>query len=83
MDSKVVIECIYGCTLGVSDFKSIINDCRRLISSDLATFDVRFIRRQASEVVHSVAKVTQCHVNFRIFISVLSCISTLILNEMH
>lgn len=33
MESKVVVDSIYGYTLGVSDFTSIINDRRHLISS--------------------------------------------------
>jgi len=44
VDSKAVVDSIDGFTLGVSDFDSIINDCRHLLSSNLETSDVRFSR---------------------------------------
>jgi hypothetical protein len=67
-DSNIVLDSIYDRTLGVSNFASIINDCRRLISSDLTTSDVKFIRRQVNEVTHSLARVAPYHASFRIFI---------------
>jgi ribonuclease HI len=82
-DSKTVVDSIYGNKQGVSDFNAIINECRDLLSSDLATSDVRFIRRQANEVAHSLARVAPCHASFCIFIRIPSLISTLFLNEMH
>lgn len=66
--SNVVVDGIYGRTLGVSDFASIINGCRRLLSSHLTTSDVRFIMRQTNEVAHSLVRAALCHANFRIFI---------------
>jgi len=56
----------------------IIKDSRHQQASD-----VRFIRRQANEVAHSLARVAPCHASFRIFIRIPFCISTLFLNEMH
>ena len=52
-DSKVVADSIYG-NEGVSDFMTIINDCRHLLSTDLVNSDVKFIRRQANGVAHSL-----------------------------
>jgi len=49
-----------------------INDCRRLLTSDLATSDVRFIRRQANEGVHSFSRVAFCHASFYIHIRIIS-----------
>jgi len=68
IETKVVANNIYGCTLNVLDFMSVINDYRRLLSSNLAIYDVIFIRKQTNEVSHSLARVAPCHASFRIFI---------------
>jgi hypothetical protein len=60
----------------------VIQDCRRLLASDLVTSDVRFIRRQANEVAHRFARVASRHASFHIHIRIPSCISTIIMNEM-
>jgi len=39
--------------------------------------------RQTNEIVHSLIRVALCRANFCNFIRILSCISTLILNQMH
>ncbi|XP_039685651.1 uncharacterized protein [Medicago truncatula] len=82
LDSKSVVDSLYGSTSGVSNFSAIINDCRRLLASDLVTSNVRFIRRQANEFAHSFAIVALRHASFHIHIRIPSCISTIILNEM-
>jgi ribonuclease HI len=82
-DSKTVVDSIYGNKQWVSDFNAIINECRDLLSSDLATSDVRFIRRQVNEVAHSLAWEAQRYASFRFFIRISSCIETIIMNEMH
>jgi len=81
LDSKIVVDSLYGSKSGVSNFSAVINDCRRLLASDLVTSDDRFIRRQANEVAHSFARVTLRHASFHIHIRISSCISTIIMNE--
>jgi len=46
----------------------VINDYRRLLSSNLAIYDIMFIRKQINEVAHSLARIAPCHASFRIFI---------------
>ena len=82
LDSKIVVDNLYGGKSDVSNYSAVINACRRLIASDLVTSDVRFIRRQTKEVAHSFATVAPCHASFHIYIKILSCISTIILSEM-
>ena len=82
LDSKTVVDSLYGGNYGVSNFSAVIQDCRRLLASDLVTFNVRFIRRKANEVVHSFARVASHHASFHIHIRIPSCISTIIMNEM-
>jgi len=57
LDFKIVVDSLYGSKSDVSNYSTVINDCRRLLASDLATSDVRFIRRQVNEVAHSFARV--------------------------
>jgi hypothetical protein len=82
LDSKTVVDSLYGSKSGVSNFSALINDCRRLLASDLVTSDVRFIQRQANEVAHSFARVALRHASFHIHTRIPSCISTIIMNEM-
>jgi ribonuclease HI len=82
LDSKTMVDSLYGSNNGVSNFSAVINDCRRLLASDLVTSDVRFIWRQANEVAHNFARVALRHASFHIHIRIPSCISTIIMNEM-
>ena len=82
LDSKIVVDSLYGSKSGVSNFSVVINDCRRMLASDLVTSDVRFIRRQANEVAHSFVRVALRHASFYIHIRIPSYISTIIMNEM-
>jgi len=82
-DSKTVVDNIYGKMQSVSDYSAIINGCRRLIACDLPNFDVKFIKREANKVDHSLARDAPCYASFRIFIRIPSCISDLIMNELH
>jgi len=81
LDSKTVVDSLYGSKSGVSNFSALINDCRRLLASGLVT-SVRFIRRQTNEAAHSFTRVVLRHASFHIHIRIPSCISTIIINEM-
>jgi len=76
-----VVDSLYGSKSGVSNFSAVINDCRRMLASNLVTSDVRFIRRQANEVAHRFAIVALRYASFYIHIRIPSCISTIIMNE--
>lgn len=43
LDSKIVVDDVYGGTNGVSNYNVLINYCRHMLTSDLATSNVRFI----------------------------------------
>jgi len=77
------MDSLYSSKSNVSNFSAVINDCRRVLGYDLVTYDVRFIRRQAKEVVHGLARMTPCHTSFRIRIRIPSCISAIIINQIH
>jgi len=81
LDSKIVVDSLYGSKSGVSNYSIVVNDCRRLLASDLATSDVRFIWRQTNEVPHSFTRVASRHA-IHIHIRIPSCIYTIIMKEM-
>lgn len=59
---------------------AIINDCRHLLETDLTNSDVKFIRRQANGVAHSLNKEAPYNTSFHIYRNIPHCISTLINN---
>jgi hypothetical protein len=83
IDSKTVMDSLYDSKSDVSNYSAVINDCRHVLAYDLVTSNVRFIRRQAKEVVHGLARMALCHISFHIPIRIPSCISTIILNRIH
>ena len=44
VDSKTVVDNIYGTQIGVSDFSAIITHCVHLLCTDLMNSHVKFIR---------------------------------------
>lgn len=65
-----------------SEFGLIIRACLNLLSS-FPNFGVSFSRRQASDVVHTLAKATSFLASAQILYHVPPCISKLINNEIH
>lgn len=83
MDSKTVVDNIYGKQLGLSDFYTIINDCIHLLWTNLMNSNVKFIRRQTNQVAHSLVREASPIANFRIFYNIPTCIESIIINEIH
>lgn len=65
-DSKLVTDSIYNNNYGVSDSITILKDCRHLLMIDLENSDIKFIRRQANGVAHSLAMVVSSHASLHI-----------------
>jgi ribonuclease HI len=83
VDSKTVADNIYRTQSGVSEFSVLISNCIHLLGTDLMNSDVKFIRRQANGVAHSLAKAALSEASFRIHYNIPSCIEPLIVYEMH
>ncbi|GAU42623.1 hypothetical protein TSUD_238160 [Trifolium subterraneum] len=80
-DSKVLIEAIHMKRRGNSEFLSIVHDILSFMSS-FSNFEVKFIRRQANSVAHSLARAANSWSSFHRFEIILLCIEHLIVNEM-
>ncbi|GAU33804.1 hypothetical protein TSUD_221420 [Trifolium subterraneum] len=80
-DSKVLIEVIHMKRRGNSEFLSIVHDILNFMSSFL-NFEVKFVRRQANSVAHTLARAANFWSSFHKFENILLCIEHLVFNEM-
>ncbi|GAU50953.1 hypothetical protein TSUD_411410 [Trifolium subterraneum] len=80
-DSKVLIEAIHMKRRGNSEFLSIVHDILSLMSSFI-NFEVKFVRRQANLVAHTLARAVNSWASFHRFENIPFCIESLVFNEM-
>ncbi|XP_058758252.1 uncharacterized protein LOC131631477 [Vicia villosa] len=81
-DSKSVVDSVTIPKPNDSDFGTITGVCFQLLTHSTRNFQVKFIRRQANEVAHALAKTAPSLASFHIFNDVPTCIYNLIINEM-
>ncbi|GAU34530.1 hypothetical protein TSUD_394040 [Trifolium subterraneum] len=79
-DSKVLIEAIHMKRRGNSGFLSIVHDILSLMSSFI-NFEVKFVRRQANLVAHTLARAANSWASFHRFKNIPFCIEHLVFNE--
>jgi ribonuclease HI len=82
LDSKRVVDNFKNNRRDESVLGDIIKDCKNVFYSYFTNSHVEFIRRQANEVAHNLAKVAPCLASFHIFTDIPTCIQNLIINEM-
>ncbi|GAU45740.1 hypothetical protein TSUD_77650 [Trifolium subterraneum] len=80
-DLKVLIEAIHVKRRGNSEFLSIVHDILSLMSSFI-NFEVKFVRRQANLVAHTLARAANSWASFHRFENIPFCIERLVFNEM-
>ncbi|GAU32459.1 hypothetical protein TSUD_144680 [Trifolium subterraneum] len=80
-DSKVLIEAIHMQRRGNSEFLSIVHDILILMSSFI-NFEVKFVRRQANLVAHTLARAANSWASFHRYENIPVCIEHLVFNEM-
>ncbi|GAU22577.1 hypothetical protein TSUD_93450 [Trifolium subterraneum] len=80
-DSKVLVEAIHMKRRGNSEFLSIVHDILSLMSSFI-NFEVKFVRRQANLVAHTLARAANSWASFHRFENIPFCIERLVFNEM-
>jgi len=66
----------------MSEFGCIITSCRSLFCNFFSNSRVEFVRRQANEVVHALAREATSLASPAIYYDIPTCIETLIINEM-
>jgi len=80
LDCKLVVEDIMDKSNNQSDFDNILSSCRSLLQQ-FPNFKIRFIRRQANFVAHTLARESRLYASHHVFDLIPSCISSIMLNE--
>jgi ribonuclease HI len=81
MDCKRVVDGLHSNRTNTSDLGAILSDCRLILATSLNSH-VKFIRRQANEVAHILARVATSLASFHNFIDIPTCMYNIIINEM-
>lgn len=80
-DAKLVVDCLNSDAEDTTEFGSLITACRTILLNKPG-FKVGFIKRQANEVAHTLARAAPLNACTRVFSYLPNCISSLIINEM-
>jgi hypothetical protein len=57
MNCKRVVESLYSTKIYSSDFGTVIVNCRLLLVTNMVNSHIKFIRRKANKVTHTLARV--------------------------
>jgi ribonuclease HI len=79
-DSKLVVDAISSKQAGISEFSMLISNIQSMLRMN-NYFEVKFVKRQANKVAHSLARAAFSMSRRRIFDSVPRCIVTYLNNE--
>ena len=66
----------------VSDLRGIIKECKNTFSSFFTNSRVEFIKRQANEVTHRLARAATFYARIHHFTVLPNCIQDVLMNEM-
>jgi ribonuclease HI len=80
-DSKGVAEAIYHFRGGISEFSLLVSHIKNLLLSN-PNFSVKFIKRKANMVAHTLARAAISWLSRCTFETLLLCITPLLINEM-
>jgi ribonuclease HI len=81
-DSKIVVDAIYSSQHGLSDFHILISHIKSLLTLH-NYFEVKYVKRQANMVAHSLARAAYSMSRRCIFDSIPRCIETVLSNEIY
>jgi ribonuclease HI len=79
-DSKIVVDAIHTSRDGVSEFSSLICNIKNMLLAN-SNFVVKFVRRQANMVAHSLARAAISRPRRDVIDILPPCIATLLYNE--
>ncbi|KAK2362141.1 hypothetical protein QL285_087230 [Trifolium repens] len=82
LDSKRVVDSFHSSNQDFTEFGVILNQCKLMFSNFYSNSSVEFVRRQANEVAHNLAKAATLSTSFQILVDVPNCIEHLLINEM-
>ncbi|XP_024632220.1 uncharacterized protein [Medicago truncatula] len=82
LDAKRVVDSFLSAQHDATEFGSIIHRCKTLFNLFYENSSVEFIRRQANEVAHELAKAASSSASFQILVNIPECIEHILINEM-
>jgi len=82
MDSKLSSDAFLSDKNDTSEFGCIISSCRSLFTALFSNSRVEFVRLQANEVAHVLAREATLLASPAVYFEIPSCIETIIINEM-
>jgi ribonuclease HI len=82
LDSKRVVDSFSSSRPDATEFGDIIKNCKSCHSNFYNDSSVEFIRRQANEVAHNLAKVALFSASSQVLVDIPHCIEHILLNEM-
>jgi ribonuclease HI len=80
-DAQMVVQAIYGNHSGTSDYSFLINRINNMLCLNF-NFKVKFVKRQANSVAHTLAKAANSWASHYVFYSISPCIENQLINEM-
>ncbi|XP_058741502.1 uncharacterized protein LOC131613882 [Vicia villosa] len=81
-DSQIVTQAIHSNRKSDSEFYLIIESIRSLLLS-FPNFEVKFVKRQANSVAHSLARAANSWARRSMLVSISHCIEHILINELH
>jgi len=82
LNSKHVVDQFSSPKSDVSEFADIIDNCRALFTQFYVNSSVEFVRRQANEAAHTLAREAALLASFQILVAIPNCIEHILINEM-
>jgi ribonuclease HI len=81
-DSRLVVDAIVSSQNGISEFSTLIAHIQFLLRSN-NYFEVKYVKRQANNVAHTLARAAYSMSSRRVYDSIPRCIDTILNNEMY
>lgn len=81
-DSKLSVDAFLSDRNDTYKFGCIISSCRSLFTALFSNSRVEFVRRQANEVAHALAREPTLLASSAVYFEIPNCIKTIIINEM-
>jgi ribonuclease HI len=82
LDAKRVVDSFKSQNSDATEFGNIINNCKTLLSNLYENSSVEFVRRQANEVAHNLAKAALLSASSQLLVTIPHCIEHILINEM-
>jgi hypothetical protein len=82
LDAKRVVDSFKSQNSDATEFGNVINSCKTLFSNLYENSSVEFVRRQANEVAHNLAKAALLSASSQLLVTIPHCIEHILINEM-